>query len=308
MLSISNITKERDMKGILLAGGSGTRLHPLTMITSKQILPVHDKPMIYYPLSSLMNIGIRDILIISTPRDLPVIRSLFRDGSQLGLNLSYKVQPSPDGIAQALILAEEFIDGDTISLILGDNIFYGSEISGNNIHQRFKDVLKLKKGAAVMAYQVHNPKRYGVVEFDKSDKAISIEEKPKEPKSNWAVTGWYFYDNDAIEIAKGLKPSARGEIEITDVNAHYLKRGDLSVIKMERGFAWLDAGTHESRYNSTQFVKVIEDRQGLKIACLEEIAYNRGFIDFKQFEKLALGFKKGNSYGDYLKRLLTTEK
>jgi len=296
------------MKGILLAGGNGTRLEPLTIMTSKQILPVYDKPMIYYPLSNLMNLGIQDILIISSPRDLPNIQMLFGDGSQFGITLSYKVQPSPDGIAQAFVLAEEFIGNDSVCLILGDNIFYGSQISGKKIDEKFKKAVDIKKGASVMAYRVSDPERYGVVEFDGNDVALSIEEKPKNPKSDWAVTGLYFYDNDVVEIAKGLKPSARGELEITDVNAHYLKRGDLTVIKMDRGFAWLDAGTHESLYNAGQFVKIIEDRQGIKIACLEEIAYDRGYINLENLKLLASKFKKGSVYGDYLKRLIQIEK
>ena len=296
------------MKGIILAGGSGSRLAPLTNITSKQILPVYDKPMIYYPLSNLMNIGIKDILIISTPTDLPRIQELLGSGESLGIKLTYKIQEKPNGIAEALIIGEDFIGNDTVSLILGDNIFYGSEISGKVVDKQFTDALNLKKGAAVMAYKVSDPERYGVVEFNKKDVAISIEEKPEKPKSNWAVTGWYFYDNDVVEIAKNIKPSDRGELEITDVNVEYLKRGDLSVLKMNRGFAWLDAGTHESLYNSTQFVKIVEDRQGVKIACIEEIAYQRGYITLEQLEDLSKNYKKGNSYGDYLRRIAKLER
>lgn len=296
------------MKGILLAGGSGTRLAPLTNITSKQILPVYDKPMIYYPLSNLMNIGIKDILIISTPTDLPRIEKLLGSGEKFGINLTYKVQENPNGIAEAFILGADFIGNDTVSLILGDNIFYGSEISGSVVDKKFSDATKLKEGASVMAYKVSDPERYGVVEFDSNDVAITIEEKPKQPKSNWAVTGWYFYDNNVVDIAKKIKPSARGELEITDVNVEYLKRNKLSVLKMNRGFAWLDAGTHESLYQSSQFVKIVEDRQGIKIACIEEIAYQRGYISLEQLEKLSLGYKKGNGYGDYLRRIVQAEK
>ena len=242
------------MKGIILAGGSGTRLAPITNSISKQLLPVYDKPMIYYPLSNLMNIGIKDIMIISTSEDLPRIENLLVDGTNLGINLSYKIQPSPDGIAQAFILAEDFIGNDSVSLILGDNIFYGSEISGIEISDDFKNATKLTKGAYVIAYRVSDPERYGVVELDQNNKALAIEEKPKDPKSNFAVTGWYFYDNDVVQIAKNIKPSDSGELEITDVNNEYLKRKELSVLRMNRGFAWLDAGTHDSLHKSAQFI------------------------------------------------------
>ena len=266
------------MKGIILAGGSGTRLAPITNSISKQLLPVYDKPMIYYPLSNLMNIGIKDIMIISTEEDLPRIENLLGDGKNLGINLSYKVQPSPDGIAQAFILAEEFIGNDSVSLILGDNIFYGSEISGVEVAQNFKEAVGLKGGAYVISYRVIDPERYGVVELDSNNKALAIEEKPKNPKSDFAVTGWYFYDNKVVDIAKNIKPSDRGELEITDVNNVYLARGKLKVEVLGRGFAWLDTGTHDSLLEAGQFVQTIEHRQGLKVACLEEIAYHQGWI------------------------------
>jgi len=292
------------MKGIVLAGGSGTRLAPITNSISKQLLPVYDKPMIYYPLSNLMNIGIKDIMIISTEEDLPRIENLLGDGKNLGINLSYKVQPSPDGIAQAFILAEEFIGNDSVSLILGDNIFYGSEISGVEVAQNFKEAVELKDGAYVISYRVSDPERYGVVELDSNNKALAIEEKPKNPKSDFAVTGWYFYDNDVIKIAKNIKPSDRGELEITDVNNEYLKRKTLSVLRMNRGFAWLDAGTHDSLYKSAQFIEVVENRQAIKIGCIEEVAFNRGYINKNQLQKLADKFKIGNSYGDYLRKII----
>jgi glucose-1-phosphate thymidylyltransferase len=294
------------MKGILLAGGSGTRMEPMTNIISKQVLPVYDKPMIYYPLSCLMNFGLKEILIISTPRDIPSIQNLLGDGSQLGIKLSYKVQDKPNGIAEALILGKEFVGDDSVCLILGDNIFYGSSISEREVDADFKQAIALKKGAYVMAYRVSDPERYGVVELDKNDsgKAISIVEKPKQPISNWAVTGLYFYDNDAIKIAENLKPSDRGELEITDVNKAYLERGDLNVIRMGRGFAWLDAGTPDSLLDAANFVQAIEKRQGIKIACIEEIAYIRKFIDKAKFEKLISKYKANNEYGKYLRKML----
>ncbi|MDA9230964.1 glucose-1-phosphate thymidylyltransferase RfbA [Rickettsiales bacterium] len=292
------------MKAIILAGGSGTRLSPLTKSISKQLLPVYDKPMIYYPLSNIINIGIKDIMIISTKEDIGKIESLLGDGSEIGISISYKIQPKPEGIAQAFILAEDFIGNDSVSLILGDNIFYGSEISGIKIDQKFEEAVNLKEGAYVIAYRVKDPHRYGVVELDKDNLATNIVEKPKDPKSDFAVTGWYFYDNDVVKIAKNIKPSARGELEITDVNNEYLKRKKLNVIRMNRGFAWLDAGTHESLNGASQFIEVVENRQGIKIGCIEEVSYNKGNITKEQLEKLAENFKIGNSYGDYLRRVL----
>ncbi|MBL6785408.1 MAG: glucose-1-phosphate thymidylyltransferase RfbA [Rickettsiales bacterium] len=291
------------MKAIILAGGSGTRLAPVTNTVSKQLLPVYDKPMIYYPLSNIMNVGISEILIISTPEDTAKIENLLGTGNELGINISYKVQPNPNGIAEAFILAEDFIKDQTVSLILGDNIFYGSEISGKEIDPKFQEAVNLENGANVIAYQVNDPERFGVVELDQNNIAISIEEKPKQPKSNFALTGWYFYDNNVVEIAKNLKPSTRGELEITDVNNHYLNNKTLKVIKLNRGFAWLDAGTHASLHNASQFIQVVENRQGIKIGCIEETAFNKGFINSKQFANLADNFKIGNSYGDYLKKI-----
>lgn len=286
------------MKGIILAGGSGTRLYPSTKCISKQLLPVYDKPTIYYPLSVLMLGGIREILIISTPRDLPMIQSLLGDGKQFGIDLSYKVQEKPEGIAQAFLIGEKFIAGDSVCLILGDNLFYGHDIS-----LMAEEATNLKKGAVVFAYHVNDPERYGVVEFDPQGKALSIEEKPKKAKSNWAVTGLYFYDNKVVELCKNLKPSARGELEITDLNQAYLRQGQLTVQKMGRGIAWLDTGTHESLLQSSQFVQTIELRQGQKIACLEEIAYVKGFITRAQLTTLAEEYPS-SSYGVYLKNLL----
>jgi len=282
------------MKGIILAGGSGTRLYPVTRSISKQLIPIYDKPMIYYPLSVLMLAGIRDILIISTPIDLPRFKDLFDNGSELGINISYAEQPSPDGLAQAFIIGEEFIGDDSVSLILGDNIFYGYQFSKSLLHAS-----ELNKGAMVFGYYVNDPERYGVVEFDGNGKAIGLEEKPENPKSNYAVTGLYFYDNSVVEKAKGLKPSPRGELEITDLNRLYLEEGTLSVKLMGRGMAWLDTGTHKSLMQAANFISTIENRQGLKVACIEEIAYRKGYINAEQLKKLAQPLKK-NQYGQYL--------
>ncbi|MEN8200921.1 MAG: glucose-1-phosphate thymidylyltransferase RfbA [Thermodesulfobacteriota bacterium] len=286
------------MKGIILAGGSGTRLYPLTRVLSKQLIPVYDKPMIYYPLSVLMIAGIRDILIISTPHDLPQFQELFGDGSHLGITISYAVQPKPEGLAQAFVIGKDFIGSDNVALILGDNIFFGSGFS-----HVLSECATLKDGGLIFGYPVKDPERYGVVEFDSDNKVVGIEEKPDKPKSKYAVPGLYFYDNDVIEIAENIKPSPRGELEITDVNMEYLRRGNLRVQPLSRGFCWLDTGTHESLQQASSYVQAVQDRQGLKVACIEEIAYSLDYIDSSQMEKLAKDMLK-NQYGQYLMEII----
>ena len=294
---MTNTHKKR--KGIILAGGSGTRLYPVTQSISKQLLPVYDKPMIYYPLSTLMLAGIQDILIISTPEDTPRFQSLLGDGSQWGLNISYKVQPSPNGLAEAFILGDNFIGNDLSALVLGDNIFYG-----HDFNELLGNAMKRDEGATVFAYHVNDPERYGVAEFDKTNKVLSLEEKPKHPKSNYAVTGLYFYDTDVVSMAKSIRPSARGELEITDLNRLYLENQTLNVEIMGRGYAWLDTGTHDSLLEASQFIATLENRQGLKVSCPEEISFRRGWINAAQLEKLAAPLSK-NGYGQYLQRVLS---
>jgi glucose-1-phosphate thymidylyltransferase len=294
--------RETGRKGIILAGGSGTRLYPLTHVVSKQLLPIYDKPLIYYPLSTLMLAGIKDILVISTPEDLPRFEQLLSDGSQWGINLEYAVQPEPEGLAQAFIIGREFVGNDAVTLVLGDNIFYGQGFS-----KTLQKTAAQSDGATVFGYYVRDPQRYGVVEFDGDGKALSIEEKPEKPRSHYAVTGLYFYDNEVVDIAANLEPSPRGELEITDVNLEYLRRGRLGVEMMGRGMAWLDTGTHESLQQATNFIETIEQRQGLKVSCPEEISYRMGYIDAAQVERLAWPMKK-NGYGQYLMEIVEEER
>ena len=296
---MTNIYKKR--KGIILAGGAGSRLYPVTLSISKQVLPVYDKPMIYYPLSTLMLAGIQDILVISTPDDIPRFQSLLGDGSQWGLDISYKAQPAPNGLAEAFILGDQFIGNDLSALILGDNIFYG-----HNLDRLLSNAMDQIEGATVFAYHVHDPERYGVVEFDQKNQALSLDEKPTQPKSNYAVTGLYFYDTNVVNLAKTLKPSSRGELEITDLNRLYLNEQKLNVEIMGRGFAWLDTGTHDSLLEASQFIATIENRQGLKVSCPEEIGYRKGWINATQLEKLAAPLSK-NGYGQYLKSIIQEE-
>ncbi|MGE0883328.1 MAG: glucose-1-phosphate thymidylyltransferase RfbA [Blastocatellales bacterium] len=291
----------KHMKGIILAGGSGTRLYPITMSVSKQLLPVYDKPMIYYPLSTLMLAGIREILVITTPQDQSQFERLLGDGRQYGIELSYAVQPSPDGLAQAFIIGKAFVGGDDVALVLGDNIFYG-----HGLPDDLRRAAERKNGATVFAYQVRDPQRYGVVEFDADARAVSLEEKPAEPRSNWAVTGLYFYDNRVLDVAANLKPSARGELEITDVNRAYLEWNDLHVEKLGRGIAWLDTGTHESLHQASSFIQTLQERQGMMVSCLEEIAYREGWISADEVARIAEPMKK-NEYGQYLLRMLEQE-
>lgn len=297
------------MKGIILAGGNGTRLAPLTNVISKQLLPVYDKPMICYPLATLMNLDIKDILIISTSQDTPNIEKYLGDGSDYGIKISYAVQDQPNGIGEAFLIGEKFIGQDSVCLILGDNIFYGAEIARENLEEKITQIKSKKLGGVVFAYHVSDPERYGVLELDENDeKIVSIEEKPKNPKSNWAATGLYIYNSDVIKIAKNTKPSARGELEITDINAAYLQKKKLGVVRLRRGFAWLDAGTPDSLLEASQFIYTIEKRQGLKIACLEEMAYRKGFINKNQFSALVLKYKKGSAYRSYLEQIESSSK